>query len=609
MESATSSPVQGDNAPSAQRPKSTIATVRSGNGSGLGITVGQQGKARENRPKSLVSDNGAATRTHSPLVRSPGLMSQAQAKHSPMSDVESRFFHASDAPKQQEQVAKKPEPKKPAAFFYADGQQEAAAAQLPGSPVLSAVSEQRSTRSWVRPDSMPKSPPILSPGLSALSSTSPFFAPSAAPSSNQRSPSPSKEIIHLSYRKGASQIFGTRPTPTPRSTASSTDLAITAPAGERKASNDLSISNLSRHHKSPSLSSIDSVNSLPSRRRSATTLEAEPSPSPLAHEVKAATVPRIAKPPHDIPTIDTSLESPALLSPRESALSPTKGVSELAAEARRQRKVLDLEISNSSLLAINTSLEREVRRQKTELKRFRRLSRAGRFSFAPGDWPSRPSDGLSAVGEEDENEDGDMFGPPSGLSELYDDMSDDESSLGSSAEPLSPTAESRRENDRLAKDEKRLQVDLQKHKELLVQSQAMNQSLKRCMYATEEMIREGKKALDYRVRVSDVKLGGRVLSSHEDDEDASQEIEVEDEQHYDPADPAKGFLDVWTGVGRPSFEGSEGGDRDSGIEVDRPTHASLPFGYKPNTGLDSGRPPGQTMMGAAREAMRNMASL
>jgi hypothetical protein len=179
-------------------------------------------------------------------------------------------------------------------------------------------------------------------------------------------------------------------------------------------------------------------------------------------------------------------------------------------------------------------------------------------------------------------------------------MSDDEESLGSSAEPMSPAAESRRENDRLAKDERRLQIDLQKHKELLVQSQAMNQSLKRCMYATEEMIREGKKALDYHVRVSDVKLGGRVLSSHEDDEDTSQEIEVEDDHLHE--DPAKGFLEVWTNIGRPSFEGSEGGDRDSGIEVDRPPLTSLPL-YKASIGLDSGRPPGDAMVGAGREAI------
>ena len=546
-----------------------------------------------------MSENGNAVRAQSPLVKSPRMPNESQ--QSSVNNVDSRFFHASDAPKQLEPAPKKPEPKKAAAFFYADGQQEAQLKPLPDSPVLSAISEQRSARPRIRPEAMTntsRSPPILSPSLSALSNTSPFFAPGAGRSSNQRSPSPSKENIHLSYRKGASQIIGTRPTPTPRSTASSTDFSATI--AERRASNDPSVSNLSRHHKSPSLSSIDSGHSLQSRRRSATTIDGEPSPSPLAHEIKAATIPRIVKPPNDLPTIDTSLDSPGVLSPSQGVLSPTKSVSELAADARRERKVLDLEISNSSLLAINASLEREIRRQKTELKRFRRLSRAGRFSFAPGDWPSRPSDGLSAVGEEEENDDGDnMFGPASGLSELYDDMSDDDESLGSSAEPMSPAAESRKENDRLAKDEKRLQVDLQKHKELLVQSQAMNQSLKRCMYATEEMIREGKKALDYRVRVSDVKLGGRVLSSHEDDEDVSQEIEVEDDHLHD--DPTKGFLDVWTNVGRPSFEGSEGGDRDSGIEVDRPPQTSLPS-YKASMGLDSGRPPGDTMVGAEREA-------
>lgn len=602
VESATSSPAQGGDTPSATRPK-TIATTRNGNATGLGIANAEQSRARENSPKSLVSDNGAAARVQSPLVRSPRLMNQAPS--SPPQDPDTRFFHASDAPKQQEPAPKKPEPKKPAAFFYADGQQEAQLKPLPDSPVLSAISEQRSTGPWIRSESVPnasKSPPILSPGLSSLSNSSPFFAPAAGQATNHRPPSPSKENIHLSYRKGASQIFGTRPVPSPRSTASSTDIPATI--AERGGSNDPAASSLSCHHKSPSLSSIDSGNSLPSRQRSATLVDTEPSPSPLAQEIKAATIPRVGKPPNDLPTIDTSLESPGLFSPPESSLgplSPTKSVSELAADARRERKVLDLEISNSSLLAINTSLEREVRRQKAELKRFRRLSRSGRFSFAPGDWPTRPSDGLSAVGEEDEDEDGEnMFGPASGLSELYDDMSDDEESLASSSEPMSPSAESRRENDRLAKDEKRLRVDLEKHKELLVQSQAMNQSLKRCMYATEEMIREGKKALDYHVRVSDVKLGGRVLSSHEDDEHSSREIEVEDD--FSPEDPAKGFLDVWTNVGRPSFEGSEGGDRDSGIEVDRPSIASLSLGYKSSSGLDSGRPPGDAFSGAGRDA-------
>jgi hypothetical protein len=513
-------------------------------------------------------------------LRSPGNSSFGQA-----SPENGNFFHASDAPKQQAPSQKKPETKKPAAFFYADGQKE----NEDVSPVLSAVSEQRSTGPWIKSEivaSPPKSPPLLSPSLSSLSSTSPFFASSLAPNSNQR-PGATKENIHLSYRKGASQIFGTRPEPSPRSTISSADTS----SYERN--QDLPTTIAPRHHKSPSLSSLDSGSPY-SRRRSATNIEADPGSSPLAQEVKAATLPLIGKPFDTIPTIDTSLESNGVRSPTEGPLSPTKPASDFAADARRERKVLDLEISNSSLLAINASLEREVRRQKSELKRFRRLSRAGRFSFAPGDRSAgRVSDGLSIVGEEDEEDAEAVFGPVSGLSDLYDDMSDDDDeSLASSTEPLSPSGQSQRERNRLEKDERRLALDLEKHKELLVQSQAMNQSIKRCTYATEDMIREGKRALEYHVRVSDVKLGGRVLSSH-DDEDVSEVIEVEDEHndHHD-LEQAKGFLDVWAGVGRPSFESSEGGDRDSGIEVDRPPR-TLPLSFMPAGITDSGRPPGE----------------
>ncbi|KAF2454225.1 hypothetical protein BDY21DRAFT_353380 [Lineolata rhizophorae] len=47
----------------------------------------------------------------------------------------------------------------------------------------------------------------------------------------------------------------------------------------------------------------------------------------------------------------------------------------------------------------------------------------------------------------------------------------------------------------------------------------MNQSLKRCLGWTEELIKDGRKALEYRVRVSDVKLGGRVLRDEEDEDE------------------------------------------------------------------------------------------
>ncbi|KAK3057969.1 hypothetical protein LTR09_001046 [Extremus antarcticus] len=588
VDSNNSSPSLADSTPTAPRPKSAFIVAQGGSGkSGLGISAGLQNKTPTARPKSLVSGKGNGMQSAPALIKSPG----ASHGSEPLFDND-RFFHASDAPKQLEPTVKKPEPKKSAAFFYADGQKETE----PASPVLSAVSEQRSTGPWIRAEmvgSPPKSPPILSPALSSLSSISPFFAPATSQGSSQRPSAPSKENIHLSYRKGVSQIFGNKPTPSPRTTASSVDLAPVTPGFERTISQDSS-SGFFRHHKSPSLSSIDSTNSQRSRRRSATNADTEPGVSPLAFEVKPESVPRVAPPPIELPSIDTSLEFTGARSPLDGAFSPTKAIANFAADARRERKVLDLEISNSSLLAINASLEREIRKQKSELKRFRRLSRAGRFSFAPGEGSAaRLSDGLSVVGEEDEDDEA-MFGMPSGLSEFYDNMSDDDDqSLASSSEPLSPSAQSNRDRSRLERDEKHLQHDLAKHKELLVQSQAMNQSIKRCTSATEDMIREGKKALEYHVRVSDVKMGGRVLSVHADDDHHTEEIEVDEGPHDIDIDQAQGFLDTWSGVGRPSVESSEGGDRDSGIEADRPPPPrSLPFRQKVGSIGDLGRPPG-----------------
>ncbi|KAK4507601.1 hypothetical protein PRZ48_001336 [Zasmidium cellare] len=558
-------------------PKETISSRSS---AVSGVSQGLNVMQRPGRPKSTVGENLSKS---PPLVRSPGYSDlNSSAKES----IESRFFHASDVQKH-EPVPKKPEPKKIPTFFYADGKEDASSAPPPKapSPVLSAVSEKRTSNPWMRPEAtlhQPKSPPMLSPSLAAASSATPFFPAPATPQSQLRSPSPSRENIHLSYRKGASQIFGNRPSP---SSIAHANPALAQPGPEPQRPSIAAL-----HRKSTSLSSIESGNSQQARRRSATSAENAHANSPLTHEIKEATVPRLTSPAVDLPSIDTSLASPALVGSPQNALSPTKHASELAAEARRERKVLDLEISNSSLLAINSSLEREVRRQKAELKRFRRLSRAGRLSMPRNELPSRTSEGLSTLGEEDaDNDDDDMSA--AGLVDDPDDLSDSEDgSLLSGGESHSPGSQTNKEQDRLAKDEKRLRVDLAKHKELLVQSQAMNQSIKRCMYATEEMLREGKAALQYNVRVSDVKLGGRILSNNDDDE---EEIEVDDNVTDDGMETAKGLIDVWRGI-RTHVDGSEGsGDRDSGIEVDKPlSHVSARYSNVTSTSHDSGRPPG-----------------
>ncbi|KAK5022731.1 hypothetical protein LTS07_009708 [Exophiala sideris] len=202
----------------------------------------------------------------------------------------------------------------------------------------------------------------------------------------------------------------------------------------------------------------------------------------------------------------------------DSITSPVLPQNDGAANARRERKVLDLEISNSSLLAINKTLERELRKQSGELRRFRRLSRAGRLSLATTRTVSGQSAySLDTVNEQDsENveklsdlDEGSDFGD-------FDDFDDEDDSLVSedSSSLMSVSARARQR----ARDEKRLMQDLSRHHQLLAESQRLSSTIKRCSTITEDLIREGNKALEYRVGIGDVQIGGRVLNDDELDE-------------------------------------------------------------------------------------------
>ncbi|EXJ64968.1 hypothetical protein A1O7_01307 [Cladophialophora yegresii CBS 114405] len=226
----------------------------------------------------------------------------------------------------------------------------------------------------------------------------------------------------------------------------------------------------------------------------------------------------------------------------EPPATPVQPQVDLASNARRERKVLDLEISNSSLLAINKTLERELRKQSTELRRYRRLSRSGRISIAPSarSVSEQTNFSLDTVTEID--------GEGQHLSDLDEesdlsDYDDEDSSLLSndSGSLTSPSARSRQR----ARDEKRLMQDLSRHQQLLVDSQRLSQSIKRCLTCTDDLIREGNKALEYRVGIGDVKLGGRVLSDDELDERglASGVEEVEARQGLLSPSVAKANLD------------------------------------------------------------------
>ncbi|TDZ34468.1 hypothetical protein C8035_v010563 [Colletotrichum spinosum] len=247
--------------------------------------------------------------------------------------------------------------------------------------------------------------------------------------------------------------------------------------------------------------------------------------------------------------------------------SPTKSthgdpLNDMVVNARRERKVQDLEITNASLEAINRSLERQLRKQTAELRRYKRLSRSGRLSV-PSAPPSRaPSEtvtgglgienmDLSDLSEEEaENDTEDLE------DSMFESSEFSETDSGSSKpDQANPDRDARRRK----RDEKRLQLDLSKHRELLVDSQKINQSIKRCLNWTEELIKEGKKALEYNVRPSDVELPPRVLQPQylfEDNEADSRKDDVSPPSS--PLESPKSLTAQWS---------KEPQDRDSGIEL------------------------------------------
>ncbi|KAG9615867.1 hypothetical protein KCV04_g16072, partial [Aureobasidium melanogenum] len=398
---------------------------------------------------------------------------------------------------------------------------------------VSAVTDSRSPQFFVQSPNLSDSaqtPTIASPPLSAVSSASHYFT---SPNS------PPKNNIHLSYRKGASQIFALGGPPLP--------FHPTQPT-QRKTSN---ASLRTSHLRSTSLSSIDTGSPDHVRRQS--------------HPIPAITEPV---------TEDNVLRSPTPAPDDGADASPEVPHSDVAqssdvlpvdpyAEARRERKVLDLEISNSSLLAINKSLERELRKQKAELKRFRRLSRAGQFAV-PQRRSSDAEEDLSTLDEEvefpDFDDDDEGARPSSPFHSQPEDDSSDEDSTSSSAVPLSPGAQAKRDAAQRAEDEGRLRLDLSRHRELLMDTQRMNQSLQRCLYWTEGLIKDGRKALDYQVASSEVQLGGRILSGDDVDELSSQ---VEYAESVRSIDEQPGALPDF---GEPDRR-SVGSEMDSGIDL------------------------------------------
>ncbi|KAJ2902839.1 hypothetical protein MKZ38_000033 [Zalerion maritima] len=253
-------------------------------------------------------------------------------------------------------------------------------------------------------------------------------------------------------------------------------------------------------------------------------------------------------------------------------------LNELVANARRERKVQDLEITNASLEAINRTLERQLRKQQSELRRFRRLSRAGKFSPVASDASKRVvSDTLTAPSTIEGMDLSDLDEMEESEEEIKEELEEEEEgedmdtsglSGTESLESLPPEEQAIRDAKHREKDERRLQLDLTKHQELLVGSQKINQSLKRCLNWSDMMIKDGKRALAYNVEVGDIELGGRILPPPDEEGD---EVSVAGTGDFD-----SNFVVEFSSTGQaspqqlsvePHMWAKAPQDRDSGIEM------------------------------------------
>ncbi|MCJ1312741.1 hypothetical protein MMC25_006417 [Agyrium rufum] len=531
VDTAASSPLGTPlDTPTATGPRSRPSSVlspsdrqsqSSQSNSGLGIRGTDQGynQGYSSRSGSTISNSHVSSLS----AKGPTtLITKSRWTASP--EPTPKFFHASDASNHvgnlstppSQTVTGKP---KSSGFVYANGEREA----LRVSPPQTVAPKEAPQNKFFHADgataldSEPLSPTgrLFSPPLGSTPRIPPKHIGPQRPTSplkesaltvgshhgqRSRTNSAASSITEETSRSSKHYI------PKPHATSSSLRSSMSSPAGHAKSK---SISSLDTTNKraGPTLFLLDT-----NTRKHDHTAQLLATPAPVSEEF--------------LPPNSPELRSP--IKPTFPSETNISHLDDLAANARRERKVLDLEISNSSLLAINRTLEREMRKQAHELRRFRRLIQAGRISLARSHRTvsnnlstatlSAAGDTTTGFGSSDDEDDRTL--------DLQPHDSDSDSSLLSSPSPspssvddslLSPSTQLTEEAKRRARDEKRLQLDLSKHQELLLDSQRMNQSLKRCLGWTEQLISEGKKALAYQVRVSEVAMprGGRVLSPEE----------------------------------------------------------------------------------------------
>ncbi|KAF4975080.1 hypothetical protein FZEAL_8081 [Fusarium zealandicum] len=506
-------------------------------------------------------------------------------------DPSSKFFRASNGPNTSSSSTRPPAvSQKSATFFYANSVTAEPKRSLspptssPYSPIITATPEPTSSKFFYAngvPDlqsrpSLPLSgPPSAGSSSPRLQTGRPGTSSSAVGHPNHPSPLPPRPQSPIKIAQPTPSILKNTGTPglnsrpqmtSPPQIASPPPLAPPATVNSKRRVSIESTPRIPRGHaRTGSVPSFNSPHS-PMLPMSPPRQPAEPTPPPRSPGLSqpAFTMASILQVAEDLAEEEESRDDgsqPEVQSPARSTNSADP-INELVANARRERKVQDLEITNASLEAINRTLERQLRKQTTEIRRYRRLSRSGHLSAVASAASSRvPSTALTDVPISLSDLSEEESSPPSD-DEEHDSLEDSDLSMEDStslSDLMDPHDEKAMEKvmGRQRRDERRLQLDLSKHREILVDSQKINQSIKRCLNWTEILIKEGQKALEYKVRITDVDFGGHVLPppNEDDDEEAMSQF-----SSYDQETGSAGLE-----LPLPWEKSSQ--DRDSGIEL------------------------------------------
>ncbi|KAL2133246.1 hypothetical protein VTI74DRAFT_2711 [Chaetomium olivicolor] len=512
------------------------------------------------------------------------------------SDKDSKFFYASDAQKQPPQPTALRSPlmqqQKPATFFYASGEtvsdRQAPVPRPFSPPPLTSPSAQDSLMSkFIYANGVPELQPAPKIGSSSGSVVS---TASRLPPSKQSNGARAASPVKPAPPAGTKNINAPSAI-SPRSPVSTAVPQTSNQAIQAKTSGELPSWQARSHTRTKSAAVIEQSaaapklkpahSSVPSSGTTSPSNPAQPGSTLSPNPAAAAGFASLLQAAEDFAeTEEAKSESPN--SPTTKLPQEGQPIS-LVANARRERKVQDLEITNASLEAINRTLERQLRKQTAELRRYQRLSRSGRLSMGSlASMGSRVTSdstveggGLARAGmslDDLSEEESEIAAEDAELEDLEEDSDPDsvDDNLSVVSGELSPGANALRYQ-KQRRDEHRLQLDLSKHRQLLVDSQKINQSLKRCLGWTEELIKEGKRALAYQVRPSDVALGGRVLAPEELErrqrgDDAAEVSTLGEETIYAIDALGRGSLGEDDAVSTSTWS-EKPQDRDSGIEL------------------------------------------